>query len=249
MSAPRSKQVVEAVAAAKAVRDRVRRDYDPSVVRARRQARRDRLGRRLRRFAVLALGGLAALLAFSLIWSLIIEPIGIVGLALVMMLGAVMMIGAGVFSGERRVRADSITSAKSLPQVAARADEFLYQQRRALPAPAQDLTDLIAQRLTSMGPQLEALNPATPEAHELQRLIGEELPDLVTRYRAVPPHLRGEDRNGRVPETELIEGLRLVDGKIDAVQRDIAAADMDRLSSHKRYLEVRYSGDGPESPS
>jgi hypothetical protein len=191
----------------------------------------------------MALVSLAVLFAFSLIWSLIIEPIGIVGLALVLMLGALMVMGSALFSGERRVRADTISRAPGLPQVAARADEFLYQQRRALPAPAQDLTDLIAQRLASMGPQLEALNPGAPEAHELQRLIGEELPDLVSKYRAVPPHLRSEGRNGRVPEEELVEGLRLVDSKIDAVQRDIAAADMDRLSSHKRYLELRYSGD------
>jgi hypothetical protein len=245
MAAPRSHMVRDAVADARAVRERVRRDYDPAVRRARSQARRARFQRRLRRFALLAVGSLVALVGFSLLWSLIVEPIGIVGLFLMMMLGGLLVMGAGLFSGERRVRADSIGRAPALSQIAARADEFLYQQRRALPAPAQDMTDLIAQRLASMGPQLEALNPDAPEAYELRRLIGEELPELVTKYRAVPPHLRREDRNGRVPEDELVEGLRLLDGKIDTMQRDIAAADMDRLSSHKRYLELRYSGDEP----
>jgi hypothetical protein len=243
MSTPKSRAVTEAVAEAKAVRTRVQREYDPAIGRARRQSRQARFIRRMRRFALLAVGSLIALITFSLAWSLIIEPIGIVGLFLIFLLGGLLVVGAGLFSGERRVAANTIGRTPSLPQIAARADEFLYQQRRALPAPAQDLTDLIAQRLAAMAPQLEALDPAAPEAYELRRLVGEELPELVTKYRAVPPNLRREDRNGRVPEQELIEGLRLVDGKIDEAQRHIAAADMDRLSSHKRYLEVRYSGD------
>jgi hypothetical protein len=243
MTRLRSKAVVEAVNDAKAVRNRVQRSYDPAVQRARQQARRARFARRAKRFTALGVGGVFALILGSIVWSIIVDPLGILGMLLVLMLIPAVLAAAIYFSGERKIRPQTVAEARSLPAIAARADEFLHQQRRALPAPAQDLTDLIGQRLASMGPQLELLDPAAPEAHELRRLIGEELPDLVTKYRAVPPHLRREDRNGRVPEQELVDGLKLVDTKIDQAQRTIAAADMDRLSSHKRYLELRYSGD------
>jgi hypothetical protein len=243
MTKLKSRAVTEAVADAKAVRARVQRDYDPSVRQARKAARRARLARRAKRFTALGIGGVFALIVASIAWSIIVDPLGILGILLVLMLIPAVLAAAIYLSGERKMRPQNVSQAASLPAIAARADEFLHQQRRALPAPAQDLTDLIGQRLASMGPQLEAINPAAPEAHELRRMIGEELPDLLTKYRAVPPHLRREDRNGRVPEQELIDGLQLLDARIDDTQRQIAAADMDRLSSHKRYLELRYSGD------
>ncbi len=242
-----SAAATEAVSAARAVTNRIQRDRDPAVRRARGQARRARAIRRVQRFLVMAALGIAALLIAMLAWSLIVNPLGILGFLLLPVLGFLVLMGAGVLSGERRVAPQAIGTAASLPQIAARADEYLHQQRRALPAPAQELTDMIGQRLASLGPQLAALNPQVPEAQELRRLVGDELPDLIDRYRRVPAQMRRTDRNGRVPEVELVEGLQLVDAKIDEVVHQIAAADMDRLSSHKRYLELRYAEPGSGS--
>lgn len=243
---PASARTSEAVATARIVRDRVRRDHDPLLRRARRQARRARLVRRVQRFVIMAALGIAALLIGSIAWSILIDPLGILGALLLPVLAFLVLMGALWASREARVRPQAIGRAASLPQVAAQADEYLHQQRRALPAPAQELTDMIGQRLAGLGPQLARLDPGHPDARELKRLVSDELPDLIDSYRHVPTQLRRTDRNGRVPERDLIDGLKLVDTRIDAIAHNLGADDMDRLSSHKRYLELRYKDDAED---
>jgi hypothetical protein len=55
--------------------------------------------------------------------------------------------------------------------------------------------------------------------------------------------LQGEERNGRVPEQDLVEGLRVLDQQIADVSRSMGVSQMDQLSSQKRYLELRYQDD------
>jgi hypothetical protein len=55
--------------------------------------------------------------------------------------------------------------------------------------------------------------------------------------------MRRRDRNGRVADQELIDGMKLLEEEVDDLAQAIAARDMDSLSSHKRYLELRYRGD------
>lgn len=187
--------------------------------------------------------GIAALLIGSIAWSIIVDPLGVLGALLLPILGLLVLMGAFWLSRETRVRPQAIGRAVGLPQIAAQADEYLHQTRRALPAPAQELTDMIGQRLAGLGPQLSRIDPAHPDARELKRLVGDELPDLIDSYRHVPAQLRRADRNGRVPERDLVEGLKLVDTRIDEITQTLGADDMDRLSSHKRYLELRYKDD------
>ena len=73
--------------------------------------------------------------------------------------------------------------------------------------------------------------------------MGEELPHLVEGYKRVPVNMRRQERNGRVAERDLIDGMRLLDEEVGDLAQAIAARDMDSLSSHKRYLELRYRGD------
>ncbi len=226
----------QAINSARASLERVRA---VRVTPAKRQLQRH--VRRAQRFGAILLGGVVLVLIAAIIIGLI-NPLGLVGV----MMGMLAMIGvlaaAVVFSRETPVRAESIAKA-SLPQLAQATDRWLDQQRRALPAPAQTLADTIGERIAALGPQLEVLNTAAPQAAELRRLVGEELPELINSYTRVPVSMRRTDRNGRVAETELIDGMRLLDRQIDALSHDIAGQDMDRLSSHKRYLELRYEGD------
>ena len=198
--------------------------------------------RRVARFAALAAGGLIILLILSIFWGLVM-PLGVGGILIIAIAAALVVVGAALFSREADVTAQTIAQA-SLPDLAERTDRWLDQQRRALPAPAQTLADSIGERLAAIGPQIAALDPRGAEAVELRRMVGEDLPDLVERYARVPEHLRREERNGRVAEADLVEGMRVLDRQLDEFGRNLAATDMDRLASHKRYLELRYEGDG-----
>lgn len=194
--------------------------------------------RRAKRMATIGIGG-AALVFLMLIVIAIGAAIGpaVIGLALVAMLAV--MCAAILFSRDAPVTVEQIRQG-SLPQIADRTNDWLMQQRRALPAPAQTLADSIGDRIANLRPQLETVDARTVEAQELKRLVGEDLPDLVTKYAAVPANLRREERNGRVPEAELVAGLKLVDQQIDGIARTLGAEKMDKLSSQKRYLELRY---------
>ena len=200
------------------------------------------LARRARRFGLMLAAGIIALMVGTGIWTSILGPIGILGVLVMAVLLGVILLGAVAASAERPVKSITIVRAE-LPQLASRTNAWLGQQRRALPAPAQTLADSIGETIANLAPNLETLDVAGPQAVELRRLVGEELPELVDRYRQVPAAMRRADRNGRIAENELIEGMAVIDSHIRALAHDLAAADMDRLASHTRYLESRY-GDG-----
>lgn len=201
-----------------------------------------RAARRFKRFALIALASLFALFVSLGIIGAVIDGIGFFGVMAALLAIPLVLIAAAIFSKERPVRAETITQS-SLPQLAARTRSWIDQQRLALPAPAATLADDIGRKIAALQPQLDTLHANAPEAVELRRLVGEELPQLVEGYKRVPVTMRREDRNGRVADRELIDGMKLLDEEIGDLARAIASTDMDRLSSHKRYLELRYKGD------
>lgn len=201
-----------------------------------------RAARRAKRFAILALAGVISLFIGAGIIGAVTDGLGLFGFLAVVLAVPLVLIGAFLFSREPEVKADTIVRA-DLPQLADRTRSWIDQQRPALPAPAATLADQIGQRIAALRPQLDTLAPNAPEAIELRRLVGEELPHLVEGYKRVPVNMRRQERNGRVAERDLIDGMRLLDEEVDDLARAIAARDMDSLSSHKRYLEMRYRGD------
>ncbi len=198
--------------------------------------------RRAKRFGVMLGAGIVALLAVAMFWTIVIGPLKALAMLMLIIAAGAVFVVAGLLSREADVRSDSIGQG-TLPAIADKTDRWLAQQRLTLPAPAQMLADQIGARIANLRPQLERIDERGPEAVELRRLVGEELPDLVTKYTKVPKNLRTEERNGRIPQQELIDGMRLLDAEIDTLARSLGASEMDRLSSQKRYLELRYKGD------
>lgn len=126
---------------------------------------------------------------------------------------------------------------KALP---ARTGQWLETQRPALPAPAQTLLDGIGVRLEALSPQLTALDESQPVATELRALLGEQLPELLKGYAKVPAALRGVERNGRSPDAQLADALKLIDREIGEMSGQIAQGDLDSLATRGRFLEIKY---------
>lgn len=198
--------------------------------------------RRAQRFAAILGGGFAAILAVVIGWSLLFGVVSGLGILMLILAALAVFVVAGVWSRDPDIEVSSIARG-SLPAIVDKTDRWLSQQRAALPAPAQTLSDQLGARIAALQPQLATIDEGSHEARELRRLMGDELPDLVTKYRQVPKHLQREERNGRVPEQELVEGLRVLDQQIADVSRNMGVAQMDQLSSQKRYLELRYQDD------
>ncbi|WP_010183737.1 hypothetical protein [Sphingomonas sp. PAMC 26605] len=126
---------------------------------------------------------------------------------------------------------------KALP---AKTEQWLDTQRKLLPAPAQTLVDGIGVRLETLSPQLAGLDESEPAAIEVRKLIGEQLPELLKGYAKVPPPLRGVARNGKSPDAQLADALRLIDSEIGEMSAQIAQGDLDSLETRGRFLEIKY---------
>jgi hypothetical protein len=59
----------------------------------------------------------------------------------------------------------------------------------------------------------------------------------------VPKHLRRDGLNGMSPDTQLIEGLNVVDAELQRMSEQLASGDLYKLATQGRYLELKYQGD------
>ena len=197
-----------------------------------------------RKLALIAAANAALLIAAALIGALLF-PLGIMGALAVLLLMvaltlAIAMAPAAQAPSPAKLREADI---KVLP---ARTERWLEAQRPALPAPARTMIDRIGLRLEALSPQLAALDEGTEQAHEVRRLVGEQLPAFVNDYARVPPSLRTTPRNGRTPDAELVDGLKLIEQEIGEMTERLAAADLDALQTRGRYLEMKYRDEGAD---
>ena len=168
-----------------------------------------------------------------------VVPLGTTGvmIALGMVIAALLLIG--LLPTETRVRTEALAETP-LTALPLQTEIWLENQRKALPAPAVTLVDSIGTKLEILSPQLEKLGPQDPAALEVRRLLADHLPELVTGYQSIPQPLRREERNGRVPEKQLVEGLAVIDAEIGRMSESLASGDLDKLATQNRFLELKY---------
>lgn len=187
---------------------------------------------------VLALGGIvfAAMVA-----GLILDGIGWGGIIVTML---AMVVAVGVFGAFPKMKAPTLASLGSgdTKTLVARTELWLERQRPALPAPAVQLVDQIGVQLDTLGTQLDGLDPLSPAAQDVRKLVGEHLPGLVSAYTSIPRHLRTEQGAGGSPDQHLIDSLSKISTEIDSVTRQLASGAIDKLAIQTRYLDYKYGG-------
>ncbi|BBD00814.1 MULTISPECIES: hypothetical protein [Sphingobium] len=166
-------------------------------------------------------------------------PLGTTGVMIVMgvMIAALLLIALAPTESQVKTEALAQTELAALPL---KTEIWLENQRKALPAPAVTLVDSIGVKLEILAPQLERLSEQEPAAQEVRRLLADHLPELVTGYQSIPAPLRREERNGRVPEKQLVEGLSVIDAEIGRMSESLASGDLDKLATQNRFLELKY---------
>lgn len=206
-----------------------------SIGRGSRELKSRHLLKKLKRI-VLAVAGIvfAAMIA-----GLIIDGIGFVGV----MLTAIAIIAAVVLLGnwpKMKVPQRTDLNKGDVKQLVGRTELWLEHQRPALPPPAADLVGQIGVQLDALGLQLQGVDQNHPATHEVRRLVGEHLPEMVDSYRKIPAHLRHEQRAGASPDEQLTESLGKISAEIDSVTRQLADGALDDLAVRTRYLEYKY---------
>ncbi|MEG3087411.1 hypothetical protein [Sphingomonas sp. PB4P5] len=183
-----------------------------------------------------------AILVAALVVGWII-PLGIGGAMLVMaaLIAATLILAIFPLTPEVKPEALAQVPLKALPL---KTEQWLETQRPALPAPAQNLIDGIGVRLEGLAPQLATLDEREPAAAEVRKLVGEQLPELLKGYARVPAALRGVERNGKTPNAQLADGLKVIDEQIAGMSAQLAEGDLNLLATRGRYLEIKYREDG-----
>jgi hypothetical protein len=224
----------ETLARASAVLDRVSAERRSG---SQQQLRIGEAGKRLTR--------IVAADAFILIAAVVIGlivPLGMFGALAVMALLVATTVILGLMPAGPPPTAERLreTPLRILP---AQTGRWLNTQRAALPAPARTLLDGIGVRLETLAPQLATLDEDAPVAAEIRKLVGEQLPEFINGYARVPAPLRGIERNGRTPDAQLADGLKLIDDEIAEMTANLAQGDLDSLATRERFLQIKYRGD------
>lgn len=208
----------------------------------RRRHRPNGLATRVARIAVAD----AAIIMAAIVFALAVMPIGLLGAVAVMGLLIATTIALAIFPLAVPPNPEKLREVplKALP---AQTERWLDTQRAALPAPAITLIDQIGVRLDTLAPQLATLGEDQPAATEVRKLVGEQLPEFIKGYTRVPPEFRRVERNGKTPDAQLIDGLKLIEAEIGEMTAQLAEGDLDQLATRGRYLEIKYRGD--ETPA
>jgi len=222
-------EVDDAIASARASWSRISDDRTGAVI-----ARSPSRGRARQTQAIADVSILIAAMVIG--W---IVPLGIGGAMLVMALLVAATVLFAVWPAERAPTPERL-AAVDIRALPAQTERWLEAQRPALPAPAMTLVDRIGLRLETLTPQLATLDANTQEAVDVRKLIGEQLPAFVKDYEKVPTSLRTTPRNGRSPDAELVDGLKLIEQEIGEMTARLAQSDLDNLSTRGRFLEMKY---------
>lgn len=182
------------------------------------------------------------MLVGAIAWALVVAPLGVASL-----LTLAIMMGLGTIVLAAYPKMPAVTEgnliASDIASLPAKTEIWLENQRPALPAPAQQVVDGIGVQLDTLAIQLKTLDPREPAADEVKRLVGEHLPGLVNGYKRVPPAMRHQPKaGGRSADTELIDGLKVIEREIRTMSENIASGDLDALATRGRYLEIKYAG-------
>jgi hypothetical protein len=187
----------------------------------------------------------AAVFVGMVVFGLVVDGIGLTGLfiAVALMLAATLFIGLRPAPAARPVA--PYKDEMSNQAVVQRLGTLLSRHRAQLPPAAGQRADAIAAQLPMLEKQLADLNPLDPLAQDARRLVGQHLPDLITRYERVPAQYRRErDGEGMSVDERLISGLDAGRTAIDDLGRLLSQQERDEVSVQGRFLESRYRDDG-----
>ncbi len=185
-----------------------------------------------------------AILFGAIVAGLVVDGIGWTGIILTLL---TLVIAVGVFATFPKLDVPQRASLTGgdVKSLVGRTELWLEAQRPALPPPAVTLVDHIGLQLDALGQQLRGLDERLPAVAQVRKLVGADLPELVSAYANIPPHLRTEAGAGHSPDVQLTESLGKISGEIDSVTRQLASGAIDKLAIQTRYLDYKY-GDALE---
>lgn len=206
-----------------------------------RRAREAKAKRQKRLMLRLVMAAIAALLAWALLAAVSAPGVALAAASAVMLLLTTLIL----VRAERLVPGSEALTEAPFHCLAEESIVWLAAQRRGLPPRAAQLADSMSGRLDALAPHLGRLDPRSPAAAALRKLVAEEMPRLVDGWRTVPISARrAPGADGRTPDDHLINGLQLIEAELGQAGEQLGQGSIDRIEVFGRYLELKYDGDG-----
>ncbi|PSJ39590.1 hypothetical protein [Allosphingosinicella deserti] len=177
-----------------------------------------------------ALGSASAIGAFG--YAMTVAPVTMAALAA----GAAAVAGMAA-SGLWRGREPASFSREELAALPCRAEEWLLDQRLALPDSVSGSIDSILVNFGDLPAHLAEADPRSTLAWDARKLIGEHLPNLVDSWCKLPALTRDRDVETR---RRFEEGLATIAQEIARLTEEASRAERMRVETHGRYLDARY---------
>ncbi len=194
------------------------------------------LGKRLASMGM----AIGALIVATIVFGLVVAPIGQMGLFLVSLAMLAILILFTVWPSQQKKR---VEYSEQLPTKAVvhQLEGLLVSERAALPPPAARQADAISARLPLLEQRLETLDPLDPLAQDARRLMGKHLPELIERYERVPaPYRHERDGEGLTVDERLAASLRAADEALGEIGSKLARQDRDAFETQGRFIASRY---------
>lgn len=119
------------------------------------------------------------------------------------------------------------------------ADTVIEQELKRLPAQFQDLDDSLNYRFQSLMESIENIIPEhnlldIEEKHELNRMVNEEIPQLIEAYQSVSNREQTEKRH------DVFTAIYRMEQHVKRINEQLMSTRSDRLDQLLRLNEVRY---------
>ncbi len=206
-----------------------------------RREREARARRRKRLMVRLVMAAIASLLAGAVLAAVAPAAVALAVASVLMLLLITMVF---VRADPRAPGREALAEA-ALPGLTEQAFVWLAAQRRGMPLAALHCVDAISSRFDDLAPRLERLDPRSPAATSIRKLIAVELPALVESWRMVPLSARrAPHADGRTPDDHLVNGLQIIDAELARASDVLGRSSLDQIAVQGRYLELKYADDG-----
>ncbi|HEX8192539.1 MAG TPA: hypothetical protein VF552_06525 [Allosphingosinicella sp.] len=183
---------------------------------------------------------IGALIVATIVFGLIIGPIGQAGLFIVALAILAVIVIASLWPSRQATR---VPYSEQLPTkaVVQQLESLLVGERAALPPPAAREVDAISAQLPLLESKLATLDPLDPLAQDARRLMGQHLPELIERYERVPaPYRRERDNGGLTVDERLAASLRAASVALGEIGTKLVGQDRDAFETQGRFIESRY---------
>jgi hypothetical protein len=186
---------------------------------------------------------IGALIVATIVFGLIVGPIGITGLFLVGLATLAILVLASFWPTEpKRVAYNEQLPATT---VVRQLEKMLVSRRRALPAAAAQPANAIGAQLPLLESKLSEIDPLDPLAQDARRLMGKHLPELIERYERIPEAYRHQpDGDGLTADQRLAAGLDAARKALGDIGDKLVQGDRQAFETQGRFIESRYKEDG-----